>query len=146
VLLFAAFNVVYVASAYPAGIAADRFGRKRVLVAGLAVFALVYLGFAVAREAVWIWPLFIVYGLYHGLTNGVSRAYVAGLVTAEYRGSALGAYSMITGLVELPASATAGLLWARFGAPAPFFVGAACAASAAVALTWYGVRLRERRA
>ncbi len=36
-------------------------------------------------------------------------------------------------------------LWDRIGAPAPFLVGAAAAAVAAIALIWYGVRFREHR-
>ncbi len=145
VLLFALFNTLYVASAYPAGVVADRIGRRHVIIGGLVVFSLVYLGFALVREAFWVWPLFATYGLYHGLTDGTSRAYIAGLVEPAQRGTALGAYSMITGLAAFPASAIAGVLWDRIGAPAPFLVGAAAAAVAAIALIWYGVRFREHR-
>ncbi len=134
VLLFALYNALYVVSAYPAGIVSDRIGRKRVIMLGLAVFALVYFGFGLATNTPWIWVLFAVYGIYQGLTDGTSRAHVAGLVAPAERATALGAYAMITGLVTFPASAIAGVLWDRFGAPVPFFVGAACAAVSAALL------------
>lgn len=145
VLLFAAFNAIYVASAYPAGIVSDRIGRRRVITGGLVVFSAVYFGFAFAGSALWMWPLFAIYGLYHGLTDGTSRAYIASLVDASQRGTALGAYSMAIGLAAFPASAIAGVLWDRVGPEATFLLGAASAGAAAVALTWYGARILERR-
>jgi MFS family permease len=134
VLLFALYNLVYVLSAYPAGVISDRIGRKRVLAAGLGVFALVYLGFGIAGGGVWVWVLFTIYGLYQGLTDGTTRALVTDVTGAGERAGALGAYSMVTGLAAFPASAIAGLLWQRFGPPAPFLFGAALAALAAILL------------
>jgi MFS family permease len=142
VLLFAAFNATYVASAYPAGILSDKIGRLRVIIAGLAVFSAVYLGFALAPGPRWIWVLFTIYGLYQGLTDGTARAYIAGMVAPEHRGSAMGVYSMATGVAVFPASLIAGLLWDRVGVPAPFFVGSACAAISALALSWRGAGVR----
>jgi MFS family permease len=130
VLLFAVFNAVYAAASYPAGVLSDRIGRRRVMMAGLAVFALVYAGFGLARGTGWVWVLFAVYGLYQGLTDGTSRALVVDLVSPEQRGTALGVYSMATGLATFPASVIAGLLWQKLGPAAPFFYGAAMAALA----------------
>ena len=136
VLLFATFNAVYVLSAYPAGVVSDRVGRKRVLMAGLAVFALVYAGFGLARGTGSIWVLFAIYGLYQGLTDGTSRAFIVDLASAEHRATALGVFAMACGLATFPASVIAGVLWQRLGPAAPFFYGAATAALAAVALMW----------
>ena len=134
VLLFAALNLTYVISAYPAGALSDRIGRRRVMVAGLAVFALVYLGFFLTRSAASVWVLFPIYGLYHGLTDGTSRAFIADLVPADRRATAMGLYAMATGLATFAASAIAGLLWDYAGPPAPFLLGAACAGAAALLL------------
>ncbi|HEY1204435.1 MAG: MFS transporter [Bryobacteraceae bacterium] len=130
VLLFAVYNAVYAAASYPAGVISDRIGRKRVMVAGLAVFALVYAGFGLARGPGWVWLLFAVYGLYQGLTDGTSRALVVDLVSPGLRATALGVYAMATGLAALPASVIAGLLWQKVGPAAPFLYGAATAALA----------------
>ncbi|MEK7404085.1 MAG: MFS transporter [Acidobacteriota bacterium] len=140
VLLFAAFSVTYVLSAYPAGLLSDRLGRKRLLVAGLAWFAVVYLGLALVRTPAWLWLLFPAYGLYMGLTDGVMRAFVVDLVGPAHRATALGLQAMAVGLAAFPASATAGLLWQGLGAPAPFFYGAAMAGLAAGLL---GARVRS---
>ncbi len=133
VLLFAVYNAVYAAASYPAGALSDRIGRRRVMMAGLAVFALVYAGFGLVRGPGWLWLLFAVYGLYQGLTDGTSRALVVDLVSPELRGTALGVYAMVTGLAALPASVIAGLLWQRVSPAAPFLYGAAMAALACAA-------------
>ncbi len=132
VLLFALFNLTYALASYPTGLVSDRFGRRSVLTAGLLVFAAVYAGFGLAEGPGWMWALFPVYGLYQGLTDGTSRAFVSDLVEPRRRATALGAYAMATGIATFPASAIAGLLWARVGPSAPFYYGAAMAALAAV--------------
>ncbi len=130
VLLFAVYNAVYAAASYPAGSLSDRIGRRRVIVAGLALFAAVYAGFGLAGGLRWVWLLFAVYGLYQGLTDGTSRALVVDLVSPEHRATALGVYAMATGLAALPASVIAGLLWQNVSPAAPFLYGAAMAALA----------------
>jgi MFS family permease len=40
------YNLIYALLAYPVGIFADKLGLKRIFIAGLIVFALVYIGFA----------------------------------------------------------------------------------------------------
>ncbi len=57
-----AFNVVYTAVSAPAGRLSDRLGRKRVIAAGWLFYALLYLGFALAREASHVVALFVMYG------------------------------------------------------------------------------------
>ncbi len=133
-LLWAAFHVVKTLSAYPFGGLSDRVGRAPVILAGWAVYAAVYLGFAVAGSAVAACALFLVYGLYYGLTEGAERALVADLVPAERRGLAFGIYNAAVGVTALPASAVCGLLWQSHGRAAAFGFGAAMAALAAIVL------------
>jgi MFS family permease len=120
VLLFAVCNALNVISSYPAGIVSDRLGRKRVLTAAFVLFALVYLGFGIAGSVTTLWPLFAVYGVYLGLSDGVSKAYIVDLVSAGERGSALGMQAMVVSLCTLPASVAAGWLWQAVGPAAPF--------------------------
>jgi len=61
-LLFVAFNLVYALAALPAGLVSDRLGRKGVIVVGWSIYALAYLGLAVASAAE---RRGTAYGLYH---------------------------------------------------------------------------------
>tara|TARA_B100002003_G_scaffold173043_1_gene160940 strand:- start:414 stop:704 length:291 start_codon:yes stop_codon:yes gene_type:complete len=82
----------------------------------------------------------MIYGVYHGLVAGAAKALVADLVPEELRGTAYGAYAAVVGLVSLPASVLAGVLWqglgawSGFGAAAPFWLGAVTALAATVLL------------
>jgi MFS family permease len=129
-LLFVAFNLVYALAALPAGLVSDRLGRKGVIVVGWSIYALAYLGLAVASAAWQVWLLFALYGLYYGVADGVTRAFVCDLVPAERRGTAYGLYHTAVGLSLLPASLIAGWLWHLIGPEAPFFFGAAMAGTA----------------
>ncbi len=134
VLAYVLYNVVYMILSLPAGIASDRIGRRNVLAVGLVLFAAVYVGFTVIRHSAWVWPLFLVYGGYIALTDGVAKALISDLVPAETRATAIGTFAAATGISALIASVTAGILWQVVGAWAPFAMGAAGAGLAAVLL------------
>jgi MFS family permease len=133
-LLYALFNLVEVSLSLAAGNLSDRVGRRPLLASGYLVFALVYLGFAIAPSAAAIWPLFMLYGLYSTLTRGVQKAFVADLVHPARRGAEIGTFYLVTGLAALPASLIAGWLYTQVGAAAPFLVSAGIAAIAALLL------------
>jgi predicted MFS family arabinose efflux permease len=82
--------------------------------------------------------LYAVYGLYYGLAYGTSKALVADLVPEALRGTAYGTYNGILGILDLPASVIAGVLWQGlgswqgFGPSAPFYFGAGTALLAAI--------------
>jgi MFS family permease len=132
VLMLILFNATYAAVALPAGRLSDRLGRRRVISMGWGVYALIYLGFALAGEAWQVWLLFAGYGIYYGIVEGVARAFVADLVPAEKRGTAYGLYHGVVGLTLLPASLIAGWLWQAYSPEAPFFFGAGTAAIATI--------------
>jgi MFS family permease len=127
------FNAIYALFSGPAGSISDRIGRRKLVLAGWLVYALIYLGFAVARSGAQIWGLYAFYGLYYALTEGVARAFVGDLVAAEKRGTAYGLYHGAVGLTAFPASLVAGILWqglgrwTGFGPSAPFYFGAVMA-------------------
>ena len=133
-LAYLVFNVVYALASLPAGVLADRIGRRRVFAAGYLFFALIYLGFGLAGAAWEVWPLFAVYGFYYAATEGVGKAMLAQMVPAGSRATAVGTYGLVTGLGALPASLVAGFLWDRVGPAAPFFYGAGMAGLALVTL------------
>ncbi|MDE2985064.1 MAG: MFS transporter [Gemmatimonadota bacterium] len=138
--LLLAFNVVYTLVSTPAGSLADRVPRKRLVAGAWGLYALIYMGFALADTVAHVTLLYLMYGFYHGLVAGAARALVADLVPAARRGTAYGGYAAAIGLAALPASLLAGVLWEGlfawqgFGPAAPFVFGAAMAAVAAVLL------------
>lgn len=137
------FNLVSVLVARPAGKLSDRIGRPRLIVSGWLVYALIYLGLALATEASMVWALFMAYGVYYGLVEGNARAFVADLAGAEGRGTAYGAYYATIGLILLPASLLAGILWQGiggwpgFGPAAPFLFGSLMALVAVILFVWW---------
>ncbi|MEA1959033.1 MAG: MFS transporter [Chloroflexota bacterium] len=136
-LLLVLFNLLHAAASYPAGRISDRLGRKRVIVAGWAVYSLAYLGFALAGAAWHIIALFALYGLYYGIVEGASRAFVADMVSKDRRGTAYGLFHGSIGISLLLASVIAGALWQWVGPSAPFFFGAAMAGLAMVGMAFF---------
>lgn len=141
--IMVAFNLVYALVSGPAGALSDRLGRRRLILCGWLTYGAIYLGFALA-EAMWhVVVLFISYGLYYGLAEGVARALVADLVPAEQRATAYGLFSAAVGLTAFPASLIAGVLWQGigewqgWGVRAPFAFGACLALLAVLLLTFW---------
>jgi MFS family permease len=134
VLAYAAYNLVYSMTAMPAGILSDRVGRRRIVIGGLAFFAAVYLGFALARAPWQFWGLLAVYGIYMGLADGATRAYAVDLAPAAARGTVLGWSHMVGGIGAVAASAIAGGLWTWVAPQAAFLYGAAGALGALLLL------------
>jgi MFS family permease len=134
VLAYAVYNLVYTSLAWPLGALSDRVSRATVLAGGLAVFALVYLGFAFAGGSWTVWPLFAVYGAYIAATEGVAKAWVGDRAPAGLAGTAYGIFAAASGAALLVASVAAGLLWSHVSARAPFVLGAASAGIALILL------------
>jgi MFS family permease len=130
-LLWGALHVSKTLFSVPGGALADRAGARTAMLAGWLLYALVSVGFALATTASHVWVLFIVYGLFFGLTESPAMSLVARFSTAQLRGSAYGAYHFVTGMAALPASILFGVLWERFDPQTAFYTGA-CFALAAV--------------
>ena len=118
----------------PAGALPHRGGGRRLILGGWLIYALVYAGFAFAAQAWHVWGLFLVYGVFFGLTEGAEKALMADLAGPEQRGAAFGLYSFTLGIAALPASALMGLIWHAAGAPVAFLWGAGLALLAFAAL------------
>ena len=126
-ILWLVLNLVYTLVSLPAGWLSDRIGRKNLILSGLFVYALVYLGFAFATQSYHAWLLFAFYGVYYGLTNGTMRAQVADLVEQDKRATAYGIYHGAVGVTALPASLIFGWLWQSVGVSFAFCLGAGLA-------------------
>ena len=126
-----ALHISKVLSSLIGGDLSDRIGRKTLIVTGWVIYAVVYAGFAFVSSPWQVWALFIIYGVYFGLTEGVEKAFVADMVPEKRRGMAYGLYNLAFGITVFPASLLFGLAWNQFGA-APAFLASACVSIAAV--------------
>lgn len=142
-LMLAVFNLIYALVSTPAGSLSDRIGRRKLIVGGWLVYAVIYLGFAAANSSWQVWVLYALYGFYYGMAYGSANALVADLVPDHLRGTAYGTYNAVIGLLAFPASFIAGVLWqglgnwSGFGPSAPFLFGGVMALIAAfLLLVW----------
>ncbi len=123
-LLYMMFNTIYSLVSLPAGIAADKFGRKRIILAGFILFSAVYFGFAEYASVRNVWYLFGAYGIFMGMTEGIQKAYIAEVLPSGFKATAFGLYNMMVGLALLPASIIGGWLWDHVSPAATFYYGA----------------------
>jgi MFS family permease len=132
------FNLSYTALSWPAGRLSDRIPRRRLIVVGYLVYAAVYWGFARGGSQRLVWLLFIVYGVYYALTEGVLKAWIADLVPNSLRASVFGIFSWVVGLMAFPASLLAGWLWQRCSPAIPFYFASVLSLLAAFLLLFAG--------
>lgn len=133
-LLWMGLHVVKVVASVSGGRLADRFGRRRIIAAGWMYYAAIYAGFAFAERREIIWILFLVYGIYHGLTEGAQKALVAEIAPRRRWGTAFGWYHLTLGMLALTASVLFGALWEFAGSRTAFLTSAALALLAVGAL------------
>jgi MFS family permease len=131
-LAFFAYNFSNSIFSIPIGMLSDKIGRRPVLISGFFLFALIYFGFGLANNVVWIWVLFVLYGLYYAFTEGIQKAYIADIIGEGQRGTAMGTYNAMTGLAALPASILAGFLWQSYGPMVAFSTSSGIAIISAI--------------
>jgi MFS family permease len=140
-ILYLFFNVVSALLSTPAGMIADRVGKRRMILASYVFFAVIFIGFAFATSQVHGWFLFLAFGVFVAMNEGVQRAYVATMIKPEVLATGYGIYHTIVGLAALPSSIIGGALWEHFGPQALFLYGAAMAL---IASFLFAVLLRDR--
>ena len=137
-LVLVVMNLLYAASAYPAGWLSDRMERRSVLAAGTLALVAADIVLAVAGDPWGLVAGVALWGLHMGLSQGLLAALVADAAPEDRRGTAFGLFNLVSGVVLLAASVTAGELWDRIGAPATFYAGAGFAALALLGLVARG--------
>jgi MFS family permease len=143
-ILWAVLNASKVGWAWLGGNLADRLPRARLIAIGWVVYALVYAGLGEATATWQVWALFILYGVFYGLTEPVEKALLKDLVRPEQRGRAYGAYNFVAGITALPAGLITGLLWHTWGPARALEVAAALAGAAGVAILGWDTWRRRR--
>ena len=133
-LLWSALHVVKMSSSIVGGALSDRFGRRAMIVIGYLWYAAIYAAFAWTSSLPAGIAIFLAYGLYFGLTEGVEKAWVADMAPAAARGTAFGIYNAALGFGGLAASLIFGVIWTRVSPSAAFLTGAALALAASLLL------------
>lgn len=123
-ILWLVFNISYFLWSYPAGVISDRIGRKKTIVFGFLIYAITYSTLALNNKVIFLWPIFVMYGLYYGFTEGNLRAFVADLTNPEQRGTIFGIYHTVVGITLLPANLIMGYVWQKYGFDIALFIGA----------------------
>ncbi len=124
ILMFMLFNISATFLSPAFGILSDKLGRKRLLMAGYGLYAAVYIsfGFVTPGTKSLLFPIWLIYGIYYAMTEGVEKAFVADISPGESKATALGFYQTIVGVTLLPASIIAGIMFS-FVPCAPFLFG-----------------------
>jgi len=115
------YNIVYAFTAFPLGILADRIGLKKVLVAGLFLFSVVYAGMSFSESLYYYAVLFFLYGLYAAATEGVAKAWISNITDRADTATAIGTFTGFQSICTLLASSVTGWLWGQYGGKVAFW-------------------------
>lgn len=118
------YNMVYAIAAFPLGVLADQIGLKKIFIAGLLFFAMVYAGMTVTGSWYWYGLLFFLYGLYAAATEGISKAWISNITNKDDTATAIGTYTGFQSICTMLASSLTGWLWFQFGSEYAFLITA----------------------
>ena len=134
ILLYITFYIIYTIFTIPAGMISDKIGRKPVIGIGYALFGLTSFGLVFVSSLFQIVWLFVIYGVFYAMIDGVQRAFVVDLSPPDLKATALGTFHTATGLAALPAGVIAGLLWDTISPEMAFAYGFVLSIVAAASL------------
>jgi MFS family permease len=143
VLSYMLFSAVTVLAAYPGGAIADKYSPRIVYSVGLVAFAAAYATLGLTQNHTVALIALAFYGLFPALTDGVGKAWIAGLSEANHRGRAQGVYQASMNFAILGAGIWGGALWSKGDIQWPLVVAAIGALIASIVLAT--IHLRRAR-
>ena len=142
VLAYVLFSAVTMLLAFPAGYFADRFSPHSVYAIGLVAFAIAYFALGSTTNHTVALLALMLYGFFPALTDGVGKAWIAGLSEAAHRGKAQGVYQASMNFAVLGAGIWGGAFWTRGAREMPLMVAGVGAALGALVLIFENFRNR----
>ncbi len=119
--LYALHNFLYAVGAYPAGMLADRFGKRGFLIGAYALAALMnLLLIAVAPSIVSLILVFVLAGSAYAAQQSLERAIAADIAPIKVRSTGFGVLAAVNGIGDLVSSAIVGVLWTAFSPSVAF--------------------------
>jgi MFS family permease len=143
VLSYMLFSAVTVLAAYPGGAIADKYSPRIVYSVGLVAFAAAYATLGLTQNHTVALIALAFYGLFPALTDGVGKAWIAGLSEENHRGRAQGVYQASMNFAILAAGIWGGALWSKGDIQWPLVVAAIGALIGAIVLAT--IHLRRAR-
>lgn len=116
------YNLVYALFSFPVGMLADKAGLKKVFIAGLVLFAVVYLGMAANTKLYLFFGLFFLYGIYAAATEGIAKAWITNITDKKDTATAIGTFTGFQSICTMLASSLTGLIWFQFGSTVAFLI------------------------
>jgi len=114
-LILAGFNIVSASTAFYLGHLSDKRGRKIFLTMGWLIYAFVYFFFSLSQSTPLLIAVFLFYGLFYSLTDGIEKALVADFAQGEQKGQTYGWLGLIQGLAVIPANLIFASLYEKMG-------------------------------
>ena len=140
VLSYMLFSAVTVLAAYPGGAIADKYSPRVVYSVGLVAFAAAYATLGLTQNHTVALIALALYGLFPALTDGVGKAWIAGLSEANHRGRAQGVYQASMNFAILGAGIWGGALWSKGDIQWPLVIAAIGALTGAIVLATIHLR------
>lgn len=126
------YNCIYAIAAYPLGVIADKIGLKKILVAGMLIFSVVYGSMGYVDTLPLVLILFLLYGIYAAATEGIAKAWITNIALKEDKATAIGTYTALQSICSLFASSITGIIWYSYGANTAFLATAIIAIGVAI--------------
>lgn len=144
VLAYVLFSAVTMLLAFPAGYLADRLSPYVIYCVGLSAFALAYFTLGMTSNHTYAVLALVLYGFFPALTDGVGKAWIAGLSQSDQRGKAQGVYQASMSFAVLGAGIWGGIFWSDGAKQWPLIIAAIGAALGVVALLIENLRNRSK--